>query len=247
MDTAAAVKPHAISTAEEKRQHKAAWGAVLAGTALSIYGWTRRSASGAALGVAGGAIALKAASAGPIADLIGTEASISRSVIVMRSAAELYAAWRDAEKARSWLVDVSSVDCIEGSDKYAMTFANPETGSTDCLTEILSEVPSQSITWKLSLSHHRNLDLNGRVEFKELSGNLGTQVRLTLQHKMHTGLLQSGIATVVGRDPERRIAESLRRFKMLMEAGEIATIQGQSHGPRKLKGRLVEKVLGEAA
>ena len=83
----------ALPTEAQKHQHKAAWGAVFAGTALSIYGWTRKSVSGAALGVAGGAIALKAASAGPIADLIGTETSVTRSVVIMRSGAELYALW----------------------------------------------------------------------------------------------------------------------------------------------------------
>ena len=34
---------------------------------------------------------------------------------------------------------------------------------------------------------------------------------------------------------------------MLVEAGEIATISGQSHGPRKLKSQLMEALLKEEA
>src|SRR5947207_4635819 len=102
-----------VEVAASKNQHKAAWGAMLAGTALSVYGWTRKSASGAALGVAGGAIALKAATAGPIADLVGTETVTSRSMIIMRSPAELYATWKDLEKAPQWMQKIKSATRID--------------------------------------------------------------------------------------------------------------------------------------
>src|SRR5258708_40318605 len=89
----------------EERNHKpntsraAAWGAMFAGTALAIYGWTRKSATGAALGVAGGAIALKAASAAPLADMLRSDINASGSVLVNRNAADLYSFWKDVTKA----------------------------------------------------------------------------------------------------------------------------------------------------
>ncbi len=44
---------------------------------------------------------------------------------------------------------------------------------------------------------------------------------------------QSAIAKLFGEDPELQIKEDLRRFKMLMEAGEIATTEGQPRGKGK--------------
>jgi uncharacterized membrane protein len=44
------------------------------------------------------------------------------------------------------------------------------------------------------------------------------------------GALTSAIAKLFGEEPEQKIGEDLRRFKMLMETGEIATTAGQSQG-----------------
>jgi hypothetical protein len=60
-------------------------------------------------------------------------------------------------------------------------------------------------------------------------------------------MIHSGTPQIIGADPQRHLRESLRRLKMLIEAGEIATIRGQSHGPRTLKGKLIDTLLGEEA
>src|SRR5690349_1870319 len=104
---------HQEAQGDDQHGHKAAWGAMLAGAALSLYGWTRRSASGVALGVAGGAIALKAASAGPIADLVGTETSVRRSVIILRTAEDIYRLWNETETIPQWMEHVRSVKRLD--------------------------------------------------------------------------------------------------------------------------------------
>jgi hypothetical protein len=70
-------------------------------------------------------------------------------------------------------------------------------------------------------------------------------VSLSVRYKMHTGLLHPGASLIIGQEPARHIGEDLRRFKMLLEAGEIATIQGQSHGPRRMKAKLEQTLLSE--
>jgi hypothetical protein len=44
--------------------------------------------------------------------------------------------------------------------------------------------------------------------------------------------LGAAFAMLFGEEPEQQIREDLRRFKGLMEAGEIATTDGQPHGRR---------------
>src|SRR3954447_4383328 len=233
-----------VEVAASKNQHKAAWGAMLAGTALSVYGWTRKSASGAALGVAGGAIALKAATAGPIADLVGTESVTRRSVMVMRSPGDLYTFWKDVEKAPQWMEQITSVTRI---DEHRTRWARPCAGggTLEWTTEITEDVPNRSLGWRTIPDSDSDYDLSPRVEFTELGPGRGTEVTFTLRYKLHGGLLHSKCAMILGEDPEHQIRETLRHFKMLMEAGEVATIQGQSHGPRKLKGKLMQTLLRE--
>ena len=235
-----------VGNTNEKPAHKAAWGAMLAGAALSVYGWTRRSASGVALGVAGGAIALKAASAGPIADLVGTETSVSHSVIVMRTPADIYQFWKETERMPQWMEDVRSVTRLDNRHSL-WTRANPESGSLEWTTEILEEIPNQAIRWRTVAQRGADYDLSGRLQLSDLGAKGGTLVTLSLQYKMHTGLLHSGAPVIIAPDPHRHVRESLRKFKMLLEAGEIATIKGQSHGPRTLKGKLIGTLIGEAA
>jgi uncharacterized membrane protein len=233
-----------LAGAEQKHQHKAAWGTMLAGAALSIYGWTRKSASGAALGVAGGAIALKAASAGPIADMVGTETSVSRSVMIMRAATDVYALWKDFGRAPLWREHVQSVSPLD--DRHARWVRKSSmAGSLEWTTELLEDVPNRSVSWRILANAHCNCDLYGNIVFNEIEHGRGTGVTLSIRYKMHTGLLHSGATLIIGEEPARHIGEDLRRFKMLLEAGEIATIQGQSHGPRRLKTKIGETLLTE--
>jgi uncharacterized membrane protein len=44
------------------------------------------------------------------------------------------------------------------------------------------------------------------------------------------GALTATFAKLFGEEPEQQIGDELRRFKMLMEAGEIATNEGQPRG-----------------
>ncbi len=48
------------------------------------------------------------------------------------------------------------------------------------------------------------------------------------------GALTATFAKLFGEEPEQQIGDDLRRFKMLMEAGEIATTEGQRRGKKVL-------------
>lgn len=234
----------ATQEAKHKHANKAAWGAMFAGAAVSVYGWTRKSASGAALGLAGGAVALKAASAGPIADLVGTETSLSHSVIMTATPPEIYSFCRNVDQARLWIGGLrdspssASQDGIKENSDSVM-------GPSDTELRILEDIPRQSIRWNFVDPRRKCRDCIAELRLADLPAARGTVVTLTLRYKLHTGMLHSGAPQIIGFDPQRHLRESLRKLKMLIEAGEIATIRGQSHGPRTLKGKLIGTILGE--
>jgi uncharacterized membrane protein len=236
----------ALNESESRHTHKAAWGAMLAGTALSIYGWTRKSATGAALGMAGGAIALKAASAGPIADLVGTETAVIHSVTIMCPAAEIYALWKDAARMPQWMDGIQSVARLADGGMQWLS-RHPVSGTMAWRTDIDEDLPNRNLRWHARQDKSSDHGFIGELQFDELGPNRGTLVSLRYRYKVHTGMMHSGAPAILGPDPERQVRETLRHLKMFIEAGEIATIRGQSHGPRTLKGKLMDTLLREDA
>ncbi|WP_363319204.1 hypothetical protein [Microcoleus sp. PH2017_01_SCD_O_A] len=56
---------------------------------------------------------------------------------------------------------------------------------------------------------------------------------MAIEYNPPGGAIGAGAAKLFGEDPEQQIADDLRHFKQFMEAGEIATTEGQS-SDRKL-------------
>jgi uncharacterized membrane protein len=61
----------------------------------------------------------------------------------------------------------------------------------------------------------------GSVTFAAARQGRSTQVSVHLQYAPPAGRLGSAVATVVGREPSQTIREDLRRFKRILEAGEV--------------------------
>jgi uncharacterized membrane protein len=66
------------------------------------------------------------------------------------------------------------------------------------------------------------------VNFRETPR--GTEVRVHLQYNPPAGKVGAAVAWLFGEEPSVQIREDLRRFKQLMETGEIPTIHGQPFG-----------------
>jgi uncharacterized membrane protein len=64
----------------------------------------------------------------------------------------------------------------------------------------------------------------GSVNFREAGRD--SEVRVNLQYSPPAGKLGAAVARLLGEEPGVQIHEDLRRFKQLMETGEIRTIEG---------------------
>ena len=63
-------------------------------------------------------------------------------------------------------------------------------------------------------------------------GPHGTRVTVHLQYNPPGGKLGAAVAKLFGEEPNQTIREDLRRFKQLMETGEIPTTE-DTVGPRR--------------
>lgn len=76
------------------------------------------------------------------------------------------------------------------------------------------------------------------MRFEAAPGDEGTEVRVQLEYDAPGGKFGALLAKLSGGEPAQQVAEALRRFKALMEGGEIPTIDGQSVGePQRSKLR----------
>ena len=106
-------------------------------------------------------------------------------------------------------------------------------------SEITADRPGEEIAWRtLDDSGAANA---GSVKFEAAPAGRGTIVRVSLHYSPLGGALGAGLVKLIGHDPQSRIREDLRRFKQVLETGEIPTTRGQPAGRRSLLGRLARQ------
>ena len=61
----------------------------------------------------------------------------------------------------------------------------------------------------------------GSVTFDDAPGGRGTQVTVDFRYAPPAGVVGVAAAKVTGEEPEQQVAGDLRRFKQLLEVGEV--------------------------
>jgi uncharacterized membrane protein len=92
----------------------------------------------------------------------------------------------------------------------------------------MTDQENELITWASVAG--ADVENSGLVRFKPAPQGRGTEVKVVIEYSVPSGALTAAIARVFGENPEQQIGDDLSRFKMLMEAGEIATTEGQPSG-----------------
>jgi uncharacterized membrane protein len=208
-------------------------GALMAivGGAMVHRGWTGHCSGYAALGIN------RAQGEGaPAEDYFENGIHVSESVTIDKSPEELYKFWRNFEnlpRFTQYLEDVKVID-----DKRSHWKAKAPAGmSVEWDAEIINDEPNKTIAWR-SL-YPASVDNAGSVRFVEGPAGRGTEVRVVLDYIPPAGKAGWFIAKLFGRDPAAEVREDLRRFKQIMETGEVATAQGQPHGRRGIVGSMM--------
>lgn len=155
---------------------------------------------------------------------------VSKTITIDRSPEELYAFWRQFEKLGDIMNHLVSVQRT-GENRWHWIAKAPAGRTVEWDAEIIEEVPNRLIVWH-SLPG-ADVDNWGEVRFEKASGGRGTVVHVELQYSPPAGMLGAGIAKFFGESPELQISAGLRRFKQLIETGEIARTEGQPAGRAK--------------
>jgi len=152
-----------------------------------------------------------------------------RAVIVDKSPEECYRMWRDYEKnTPKYMLRIESVQESEGGRQHWVA-KGPAGARIEFDAQITSDEPGQCIGWRTL--EGSDIDHSGSVHFSAAPGGRGTVVRVTMYYSPTT-VLSGGaaLAQVLGKVPEMEMYKDLRRFKQLMETGEVVKTEGQPAG-----------------
>ena len=234
-----------INVAEVER-----WASAIGGAALTAFGIKQlkeRSPAGAALAAAGSALmyrgatghcpmyaaaGINTASEGTREALGGARGVLVEEVVTISAPADrLYDYWRNLEQLPRFMDHLVSVRQIDERRSHWVAKA-PGRRTVEWDAEIINEVARELIGW-------RTLDgadvvSAGSVRFKPAAGNRGTEVRVRLQYDPPAGKVGATVAWLLGHEPSQTIREDLRRFKQLMETGEVPTTAGQPRGKQSI-------------
>lgn len=146
-------------------------------------------------------------------------ALVGRTITVNRPRPEVYARWRDFSGFPDFMENVRAVTPI-GDKGARWVVAAPGGGTVTFETTITEERPDELIAWKSEEgSEVRN---SGRIVFRDAPGGRGTEVEATIAYDPPGGTFGRAAAKLFQREPRIQTRRELKRFKQLMETGEVA-------------------------
>ena len=223
-------------------------GSVALGAALVTYGIRRRDPAGAIAALLGGAFVLRGATGhcpvyqamgvstgnvdailGPShSDVTGRAATVNarravkveRAVTIAADRKTLFNFWRNFENLPRFMEHLESVR-VESPTRSHWVAKAPAGAVVEWDAEIINEIDGSLIAWKST--GDAEVPNAGSVHFTDAPAGRGTIVKVVMDVEPPAGKLGFVIAKLFGEDPDRQVREDLRKFKQLMETGEIST------------------------
>ena len=209
------------------------WATLIGGGAMVLLGLRQGSLRGALTALAGGGLMYRGVTAQTgIQDALGMNQSIKveKTVTISnKSPEELYQFWRNFENLPHFMKHLKHVSVINNTRSHWIASA-PMGGSVEWDAEIINDQENHLIAW--ASVEGADIDNSGFVRFQRAPEGRGTEVKVVIEYNPPGGVVGDAIAKLFGEEPQQQIGDELRRFKMLMEAGEMATTEGQPSGRR---------------
>lgn len=165
---------------------------------------------------------------------------VEHSVTIMRSPEDLYGFWRDFDNLPRAMRHVHDIEVID-RNRSKWTAAGHMGVKLQWEAEVYNDEENRLIAWR-SLPGSQ-LDTAGSVHFESLGPDRGTEVRVSMKYNPPGGKIADTLAWFFGQSLEQQVVEDMRRFKCMMEAGDVISTEGQPSGRQTAEGGV--KVEGE--
>jgi uncharacterized membrane protein len=167
--------------------------------------------------------------------------SARTAITINRSREEVYRHWRDFGNLPYFMQYLEEVRVDPHDDRRSHWRAKGPLGvDVEWDAEIVEDRPNELIAW-------RSVDVadvpnRGMVRFEPAPGGRATEVHVEIRYYPPAGALGKVVAKLFGADPAHEAHEDLRRFKQVLETGEVmrsdASIHRGMHNARP-SGRVI--------
>lgn len=142
---------------------------------------------------------------------------------------EVYARWRDLDRLPEFMYHLESVTTL-GSGRSHWVAKAPGGTTVEWDAQITEDEPGRRLSWRSI--EGSEIENSGSVGFAAAPRGQGTEVHVELSYTPPGGALGAAVAKLFGEEPSQQVADDLRRFKQLVETGEIARSDGSPMGSR---------------
>jgi uncharacterized membrane protein len=156
-------------------------------------------------------------------------ALVGRTVTINRPRAEVYAFWRDFRNLALFLENIDSVEPGDGRRSHWVIKA-PAGHTVEFDSILTEEVEGSLLAWESA--EGADIKNTGRIEFRDAPAGRGTEVTATIVYDPPAGDIGKLIAKAFQKEPKVQTRRDMRRFKQLMETGEISTSKAPDAAPR---------------
>lgn len=147
------------------------------------------------------------------------------TVTIGKPRAEVYKFWRDFKNLPRFMENIESVE-TGSNDVSRWRVKAPGDTAAEVMSRIVSDRPNAEIAW--ASTDDSQIETCGKVMFRDAPGDRGTEVEAIDSYVPPAGALGRMIAKLLQREPEVQGRRDLKRLKMLMETGEIATARNRA-------------------
>lgn len=154
---------------------------------------------------------------------------VGRTVSINRPRHELYAFWRDFGNLPRFMENIAAVAIIDDRRSHWTVLA-PAGRSVEWDAMVTEDEPGALLAW--TSAEGASVRHSGRIEFRDSTNGRGTVVTATVVYDPPGGSVGKALAKLFAREPNIQARRDLRRFKQLMETGEVSTSEPQAAAPR---------------
>jgi uncharacterized membrane protein len=151
----------------------------------------------------------------------------TKSVTITRPRDDVYQYWRDFENLPTFMQHLLTVT-VDGNGRSRWVAKAPAGATVEWTAEILEDRAGSLISWRSIAGS--DIQNEGSVRFVDAPADRGTEVRVELAYDAPAGSAGALVAKLFGEEPGQQLRDDLRRFKQVMETGEVVRSDGSLEG-----------------
>lgn len=151
---------------------------------------------------------------------------VRKAITINRQPEEVYRFWRNFQNLPVFMSHLESVRQLDDRRSYWKARA-PLGATVEWTAEIVEDRPNELIAWRSV--EDADVANSGRVRFTPAPGGRGTEVQVELSYEPPAGVIGATIAKLFGKEPSQQVDGDLRRFKQVLEVGEVVHSDASIH------------------